>query len=369
MWHWTLKSLFSDTSSLLASVATTASAFLLVLVFEAVYEGEAGQVVAYLEHSRADVWVMQRGVSNMHMATSYLADEKIQQVRRVPGVATAEGILYLNTVVTTGSKPWFAFVVGLDAPESRFGPWAMAAGESLPAPGEAVVPEVFAEMSGLGLGDRVRVAGRDFVVSGLSDGTFSMANSVLFITKQDLEEIMSSLEITSYIGVEVAPGSDPARVADEIERTVDKVAALTAGEFIENDRRLAVQMGVETIALMTLIGGALAVLLVAFAVFSRIARQRRELALAKALGVTNRALFLAVAAQALFITLASVLLAIVLAILVMPAATALIPQLTLQFTPASAPRIALVGAMVALLAAWMPARQVARVDPLTVFQA
>ena len=111
MWHWTFRNLVAQPLALFASIATAASAFLLVMVFEAVYAGEAEQIVAYVSHADADVWVMQRGVSNMHMATSYLSEWKTEQVRDVPGVAAADQILYLNTVVKSGDQPWFTFVV------------------------------------------------------------------------------------------------------------------------------------------------------------------------------------------------------------------------------------------------------------------
>lgn len=369
MWRWTLKSLFVQPLAFLVSVAAAGSAFLLVMFFEAVYEGESEQVVAYVKHTDADLWVMQRGVANMHMATSYLTDWKLEQVADLPGVAAVEGILYLNTVIQSGDQQWFAYIVGLDVPDSQAGPWAMASGRAEPGPGEAVVPAVFATMAGLTLGDPVRITDRDFTIVGFSEGTFSMANSVIFVTKTDLEDVMTSLDIVSYGLVKAERGVDPAALAERIEEEVEKVHALPADQFVINDQRMALQMGVETIALMTLIGGALAVLLIAFTLYSQVARQRRELAVAKALGATNRSLYISVSLQAITVTLAAVIVATALALVVMPLATALIPAVTLKLTLPAVARIALVGAAVALLASLIPARQIARVDPLSAFHA
>jgi len=367
MGHWTWKSLLAEPVGLLVSVSAAACAFLLVMFFEAVYAGESEQIVAYVNEADADVWVMQQGVANMHMASSYLADWKVEEIASVEGVAAVEPILYLNTVITSGSHQWFAYVVGLDTPSVLGGPWAMAAGAAEPADGEVVVPAVFADMSRLALGDVLRITDRDFIVVGFSEDTFSMANSVVFVTKTDLEDVMTSLDILSYVLVKAAPGVEPQTLAAAIEGAVEKVHALPADQFVINDRRMAMQMGVETIALMTVIGGALAALLVAFTIYSQIARQRRELAVAKALGVTHGALYGSVLLQALLITVASVVLAIFMAWVVMPVATAVIPQVTLKLTTASVLRIALLGGGVALLAALEPARQVARVDPVSAF--
>lgn len=368
MWTWTFKSLVRSPLTLTMSIAAAACAMLLAILFEAIYAGEAKQVVAYVENADADVWVMQDGVSNMHMATSYLSDWKAHEVRDVDGVASVESILYLNTVIDAGGKKWFSFVVGLDSPSNGAGPWSMAAGRSIPGPGEAVVPEVFADMTGLRLGDTVAITDREFRVSGFSEDTFSMGNTVIFVTKPDLEDVMSSLDIVSFMLVKAQPGVSPDALARRIERDVAKVNALPSSTFVENDRTMVMQMGVETIALMTTIGGSLAILLVAFTVYSQIARQQRELAVAKALGVTNRMLFASVTAQATAISVVSVLAAALLAWILVPLTDAFVPQVTLRVTTSAIERIAILGFAVALVASLVPARRIARVDPVTAFQ-
>ena len=87
MLRWTWKSLLVEPWNLSASVAAIGGAFALVLFFEAVFAGESGQVVAYIEESDADVWVMQGGVSNMHMATSIVADWKGDRIARLDDVS------------------------------------------------------------------------------------------------------------------------------------------------------------------------------------------------------------------------------------------------------------------------------------------
>jgi putative ABC transport system permease protein len=369
MWRWTLRSVLAEPVALIISVAAIASALLLVLLFEAVYAGESEQIVAYVDHSEADIWVMQRGVSNMHMATSYLSDWKVNQVRDVQGVAEVDAILYLNTVIETGGQRWFSYVVGLGLPGNLAGPWAMKTGRAEPGPGEAIVPAVLAEMTDLSLGDPVRITDRDFAVVGFSEGTFSMANSVVFITRADLENIMRSLDIVSFVLVSAEAGVDLSKLAANIENEVEDVRALTADEFVRNDKRMAMQMGVETIALMTLIGGALAMLLVAFAIYSQVARQRHELAVVKALGATNRSLYIYVSLRSMAITVTSIAVAVGLSVVTMPIITALIPQVTLKMSAVAVIRIGVLGIGVALIASLIPAHQIARVDPLSAFSA
>ncbi len=368
MWRWTIKSVWREPAALLSSVLAVGAALSLVMFFEAVFAGEAEQIVAYVKRAPADVWVMQKGVANMHMSTSYLADWKVAQIRKVPGVESAEPILYLSTVVRAGDKQWYSYVVGLDVPSTVAGPWAMAAGSAEPGAGQVVVPEVLASLSAVGLGDEVRIADRQFTIVGLSQGTFSIANPVLFVTKVDLEDVMESFDIVSFILVESEPGVDAALLAERIESEVDNVHAMPAEQFATNDRSMALKMGVETIALMTVIGGVLAVLLVAFTVYSQVARQRRELAVVKALGVGNAALYVSVAIQAALVASAGSLVAVGVVLAATPLTRVFLPQVTLLLTAESVGRIAAIGIGVAIAASWFPARQIARVDPLSAFK-
>ncbi len=368
MLRWALRSLVSRPLAFGVGVAAAASALLLVMFYEAVWAGEGENIIAYPLNAGADVWVMQRGVTNMHMATSYISDYKVRQIRGLPGVASAEPILYLNTVVEAGARQWFAYVVGLDPPAERTGPWDMAAGKRVPAPGEAVVPDVFGDVTGLELGSPLRIVDHEFEIVGLSRGTFSMANSVIFVTRQDVEDIMSSLDIVSFVLVTAGEGVSPDALASRIEDGIEKVEALPTGQFLENDRQLALQMGVETVALMTFVCSILAVLLIGFTVYSQVARQRRELAVAKALGVRNSSLYASVCLQAAVLGVSSVALAAILAVVLMPIVTSAIPMVTLKLTAVSVFRTAIVGVVIAVLASLIPAWRIARLDPMSAFQ-
>lgn len=368
MWKWTYKSLLATPLTLATSILAVSGALLLAMLFDAVYAGEARQVVAYVENADADVWVMQRGVSNMHMATSYLSDAKVNEVQQLDGVADVQAILYLNSVVNAGGKRWFSFVVGLDAGAARAGPWAMSAGQSMPADGEAVVPDVFAEITGIEVGAAIAITDQEFRVVGLSSGTFSMGNTVIFVSKNDLEDIMSALDIVSFLLIKTEPGVDPVALSNAINATVDNVQAVPSADFVENDRGMVMQMGVETIALMTVIGGALAVLLVAFTIYSFVSRLRRELAVIKALGATNRSLLASVGVQAVSVSIAGVILATVLAMTLIPLTGKFLPQVTLSLTLNAIVRTAIASVVIALLASFASARQLIRVDPVSAFQ-
>ncbi len=368
MLRWTLRTLAAERSHLLASVSAVAGAFALVLFFEAVFAGESEQIVAYIKRTDADVWVMQKGVSNMHMATSFVWDWKADRVSQVEGVSQVTPILYLNTVMEAGDRNWFSFIVGLDSGDSRAGPWEITAGKTVPGAGEIIIPAVLARLSGRSLGDEVGIGGESFTVAGLSEGTFSMANSVAFVTMSDLADIMSTFGTASYLVVDAEPGTDAAALATRIQNDVDKVSVLPSDRFVDNDWAVAMQMGLEIIGMMTIIGGVLAMLLTGFTVYVSVSRKERELAVIKALGFRNRAIYASAMIQAAVIAFGGFLLALVFVRLAVPVTAALVPQVSLQVLPSAVLRVGSIALVVAVLASMLPVRKLVRVDPMLAFR-
>jgi len=368
MLRWIYKTLWLQKGPVLSSASGVAAAFVLVIALEAAFVGESNQIVGYIRHANADVWVMQKGVSNMHMATTFVWDWKVKRISELPGVKHATPILYVNTVVKAGGRNWFAYVIGLKPDGARAGPWAMTEGKPHPGAGQIVLPRVYADMAGIKIGDKAEIADKAFTIVGFSEQTFSMANSIAFVTFSDLEELLSISGTVSFILVDAQEGQDPRELAQRIEQQIDKVSAIPQERFIHNDFQIALLMGVEIVSFMTIIGSALAALIIAFTAYSQVARRRRELAIAKALGFKNQSLYLAIIMQTFIITGLALAMALLVSWVLLPAISAFVPQVTLAVTTASLIKMSLIALAVALLAALVPAHFVARVDPISSFK-
>ncbi len=369
MLRWTWKDLVGQRAGLWGSATGVAGAFVLVIAFDAIFTGESEQVVAYIRHSAPDVWVMQRGVSNMHMASSFVWDTKIDRVAKVEGVKAVTPIVYVNSVIRAGGRDWFCYVVGLDSGQKRGGPWKLTAGRGDPDAGEAVIPDVLSRLTGIGIGDALFVTGKQLTVIGLSSGTFSMGNPVIFAHSSDVADVLSQFGTVSYLLVDARPGVDASDLAVRIEKAVNKVHAMPQEEFISSDYQIAMQMGAEIIALMSAICSVLAVLIVAFISYTQVAQRRRELAIAKALGVPAKAIYVSVVFQTSVITGLAFALANAVAWFVLPPLAELMPMVTLVVTVDSIARIGAIALFTAAVAALIPAYSVAKVDPVTAFSA
>jgi putative ABC transport system permease protein len=368
MWLLARRNLASNRVRLVVSVGGVALALSLTLALEAIYAGVANQLTTYVDRSGADVWVSQPGVRNLHMVASWLPDSVVDEVRAVDGVADVTPILYSTDTIAAGEERAVAYVIGLPAGGAMGGPWDVVEGADRVSQGEVIVDRGFARKAGVTLGDRITVLGGEATIVGLSEGTASLVNSVAFVPFDDFRAMRAGAPVVSFVLVRTANGASAEAVAGEIERQVGGVTAQSREAFAAGERRLVTDMSAEVISIMNVIGFVVGLAVVALTVYIATLARRREFGVLKALGARNRVLYRIVLAQAvLSVALGFVIgLAFTWLLGFLVARTGL--DLELAITGASLVKVGLFAAVIGGLAAILPIRQVADLDPSIVFR-
>ncbi len=368
MVYWTFKSLLSQPWTLLSSAIGIALALILGLFLDAVFRGEAGQILAFVERSPGEVWVLEAGVENLHMARSTVSEQAIAGLSGVEGVKSFMPIFYRDGLLGPKGKEIFSYVAGIPAdPDSRR-LWEETSGWSAPEPGFITIPEPMSRgEDGYKLGDVISVSGTDYTVSGYSTGTFSMANPLVFIDESDARRQFVIETGANLALVEPERGVSPARLAERIQAEVPGVRALTRQQLMDNDYSLALDMGGALIAMMGMIGTGVAALIVAFTAFAFVSARVAELAVTKALGAPRRQLILSAMFQTGLVALLGVGLALAAISPLEAALTAWVPDVSVQFSFIVALKLGAATLLAAELAALLPAIYVQKVDPALVF--
>lgn len=353
---------------LLASVGGVALALTLTLALDAIYAGVANQLTTYIDRAGADLWVAQSGVRNLHMVASTLPDSVLDQVGAVDGVAAAMPILEATDTVSAGEERAIAYVVGLPADASMGGPWDVVEGRGRAGPGEIIVDRSFARKAGVTIGDMVGVLGGEARVVGLSRGTASLVNSVAFVSFDDFRAMRGGAPVISFVLVRVAAGASPEAVAADIERLVAGVTAQSRTDFVAQERRIVTDMSADVISIMSVVGFIVALAVVALTVYVATLSRRREFGVLKALGARNRVLYRVVLVQAGINVALGFAAGLAFTGLLGIAIGRTDLNLELAITAGSLAKVALFAAIIAGLAAILPIRQVAGVDPAVVFR-
>ncbi len=368
MFRLAFRNLTQNRPRLLLSVGGVGLALTLVLFFGAVFTGASSRLTVYIDHAGADVWVSQAGVRNMHMSVSALPASVTEEVRRVQGVDLAVPVLYSEAMVQTGDREYIAYVFGVDPDASFGGPWRIVEGTKTLAPGEVVIDHAIAAAAGVGVGDEVTVLGQPMKIAGLTSGTSSLASSVSFVRFDDFARARGGGDVVSFVLVKTKAGESPATVSSRIAQTVSGVTVQTRQEFASGERKLVKDMSADIITIMNTAGYLTGLAVVALTVYIATIGRRREYGVLKAMGVGNGRLYQVVVFQALLSVALGLAAELGLTLLL----AAVIPEfdefLVVSVGAGSVVRVAAVSVFLAGVAAFLPARQIAGLEPVAVLR-
>ncbi|VAW16349.1 hypothetical protein MNBD_ALPHA12-1073 [hydrothermal vent metagenome] len=367
MIYWTFKSFFDQPLSLVGSALGIALALILGLFLDAVFRGEAGQILTFIERSPGQVWVLEKGVEDLHMARSIVSQNAIDQIEKLDGVKTAIPMLYRDALTGQKGEETFTYVAGIPADPKMRRTWETATGWKAPNQGGIIIPERMAKSKGLEVGDAISISGASYAIEGFSSGTSSMANSLMFIDARDARDQFNLKTGASFVLVMPAAGIGAKDLANNINQQVSGVNALTRQQLMTNDYTLALDMGGALISMMSMIGSAVAALIVIFTSYAFVSARVGELAVAKALGAPQHQLLFSAMLQTGLVALLGVVLTLIAIGPMQLAFSTWVPDVAVQFSLPAALKLGVATLLIAELAAFIPAIYVQKVDPAMVF--
>ena len=360
------RQLAAEPAKLVVSVVAVAAAVALVLLLSGLRRGMGEQVTLYIDR-QAPVLVGQRGARDFLSQTSVLPEGLVVGIKRVPGVAEATPISQQYAMLRLHDRRVLALLIGYD-PGKPGGPWKLSSGRAPRASGELVLDRVLASEHGLRIGSKLEYRGARLPIVGLSRGTSGFMTPLAFATRATVNALSRQPGTANFFLVRPDPSVEPDALARRIDRAVPGVSALTRDEVAGNDRRLFVAPFSGPLLAMVAIAFAVAILVIGLAVYSSTAERSREYATLKALGLRQRALFRLVGVQAAALALAGTAVGVLLAFGAARGVSALAPKYLITISGGSVAAIGASALVMALVAAFVPARFVARLDPASAFR-
>jgi putative ABC transport system permease protein len=191
---------------------------------------------------------------------------------------------------------------------------------------------------------------------------------VAFISFDDFARIAGNRQAVSFVLVKIAPGASASTVATRIEQRVQGVTALPREAFAAQERKLVKDMASDMITIMNWAGFLVGLAVLALIVYTATLARRKEYGMLKALGVRNQQLYGAVASQAVSCTVLGLLLAVVLTVALSAIVPSVQPTLTLEISALSLLKVGAISLIITVLAALLPIKQIAGLDPAMVFK-
>lgn len=359
------RNLLRDRLRLLLSVLGVAVSIGLILLLSGYRAGVYRQASAYLDNTPGSVVVAERGIRDFLGTSSALPPGAEAAVRQVSGVERVIPVVSQFVVFERHDRKDGMFLVGYD-PADGGGPWKIVEGREPAADDELVIDRTTARQHQIALDDTLAVLDRTARVVGLSDDTTFWAGSIAFARITMLESLLRAPGLRSFLFVTSAVGVSTETLRDRL--ALPGTEALLKAEVIANDRQLMARVYDAPIGLMVAIAFVVGVLVVGLVIHTATIERRREYGALKAIGARNRTLYRIVAIQAFIAAALGTVGGVGLAFGAGAALMAWRPQFRVDIEPGAVAVVLASSLLMALLAALIPARSIARLEPAEVFR-
>jgi len=362
--------LVREKTRLAISTVGIALALVLILVIGGIFAGTEEFAIAYIKNEPAPIWLMQAGVENMHMSSSYLSPQSVAAAGNVSGVKDATGVLYVGANLDVGDDSILGYFIGVDPAAPIGGPWDMVEGSADLAPGEIVVDQVLASRYGLDVGDPVSLFGNQLTIAGLSRGNFGVGSSFAFVNKETLAGLAGAPpDSASFVLVRPENDVDVERLAAELEEAVPEGNVMLQASFAESDRDLIRQMGADIVRAMNIIAYIVGMLVIALTIYTATLERSREYGMLKALGASFSRLATVVLTQSFISATLGAILGIGISYTIAELIVRVSPDMLVLIVPGSVLNQVPVLAVVTAIASLLPLIRIASLDPMIVFKA
>jgi putative ABC transport system permease protein len=382
------KNLFSERMRLVISVGGVALSVFLISLLLSLYRGWDEKVGGFVENSNVDVWVASEGAEDFLTAASLLPTEgeeaeQAQQyldalssvdewrpmiVRLMQGVRVDK---ISDTEEKLGAEMDIHFI-GFD-PETRLGgPIEVIEGKEVPGPEEVIIDEKLGDRYSIDVGDTLRAGGRDWAVVGKSRGGDFVATQTVFVSHDEAQKTLRMTGATTFYVIKVREGQDPQTVATNLEELAVQreapIIARTREEFAANTRDRIISNILPILFVVLGLAFIVGVAVAGLTIYTATIEKAREYGILKAVGFRNRYLYRVVFEQSATTALLGFVLGLGLTLIIGPFASDYVPQFVLFTRWQDVLFVAGVTVLMALIAAYIPVRRLAAIDPVSVFK-
>jgi putative ABC transport system permease protein len=368
------KNLFSERTRLAISVGGVALSVFLIGILLSLFRGWSEQVGGFVENTPADLWVASDGTTDFLAASSVLPDALAGRLKFVPEIDVVSPLVVRPMeLYEAGDDPDDTFdiqLVAYDPVIGLGGPIEIVEGKKAPGPGEIIIDAETRQRYDIDIGDRVVKGTKSLLVAGIARGGDFIYTQVAFVTIRTAVDFVN-LEpetLRTFILLTLNDPDDRDSLAKRLEAATPG-AKYVAPEDFADETRSRILGNILPILIVVLVVAFIVGLAVAgLTIYTATVEKSREYGILKAEGFTNPFLYRVVFEQSLITGLLGFLLGAGLTLLVAPFAQDSVPQFVVFVRWQDILGIAGITLLMALIAAYIPVRRIASIDPVTVFK-
>jgi len=383
------KNLFSEKIRLAISVGGVALSVFLISLLLSLFRGWSEKVGGFVEDTNVDIWVAKAGTADFLSSASFLiTEEGANQFRSIPGLQESvppsieasfdpgrerwSPLIVRPMTAEAGNKKIDVTLVGYSPSaaigEPIGGPIRIVEGAEAPGPGQVIVDEALSKRYGVGIGELLSAAGKDWKVVGISAGGDFVAAQVIFVPFRDAQDVLTMRGFTTYFALALKDPAERHARAIEIAKEHPDVVAIAGDDFAEATRDRILSDVVPILLVVLGVSFIVGLAVAGLTIYTATVEKSREYGILKAVGFTNGYLYRLVIEQSLLTASLGFVIGFGLTVILGPVARDMVPQFVVFVRWQDVLLVAAATIVIAALAAYVPVRRLASIDPTSVFR-
>ncbi|KRV48812.1 ABC transporter [Wenjunlia vitaminophila] len=313
---------------------------------------------------------------------TYLDQSLLDQLGELPGAASVTGSLSGFTAIAEkdGDLVGDGWTTrGGNYSGTRDSRYPLVEGRAPAAPNEIALDSETVDRTGYALGDTIRLSVDGPVlkqklvgVFTTDDGQVAAGGSLALFDTPTAQKLFAEPGKYNEIILKAAPGTSEEKLKQQVEELLPKGTEAQTGTYLADEQADNIAEATKTLSTVLLAFAAVALFVGIFVIantFSMLVAQRtRELALLRAVGATRRQVTRSVLAESFVVGSVAASAGFGLGILIAMGMRSLmgsnVPEGPLVVAPRTVLAAVLVGVLVTMLAAWLPARRASKIPPV-----
>jgi putative ABC transport system permease protein len=360
------RNLLADKVKLLVAVGGVTLAIVLIIVVHSLYQGVRRETDTFIRNLPGDIWITQRGTTDLVFSNSNLPPESAGAVRSVDGVRHVyelNGRLMAFEVDGSEVRTYvmaLEFAGGAGTPEGE---------EFRPEKGTIILDHTFAKQTGLKEGDDLKYGDKTFTVADVRSIGNVLVTQFAFITPESFREIFNVDGSVNYLLVTTGDGVSPQSLLPSLEEQVPGSSVYTTEQFAGRASEKGTGDFLPIIRVILVISFIVGLAVLSLVIYSATIERAREYAIMKVIGASPMGLYRIVISQSIFIAVVGFGAGVGLAYAFNAVAGDLVPQFITYIRTQDIALVFGITLVMSIIASFMPINRVARVEPATVFRA
>ncbi len=359
------RNLIHEQSKLILSMMGVAVALKLIVLLIGFRDGMYASLTAYYDHLPADLVVAQSDTTLAGTIPATIHDK----LAAISGAVATEHGIAAGVIFTHRSVKIAITLVGYNPQTGIGGPWAMAQGRGIQADDEIVLDAQLARESQLALGDNVDLLGQSFTVVGLSRETNSWVGYTVFVARTAAERLLRFSGTTSFYTLRLPTGADKAAIAHAIETQIAGVKVASPALIAANARKSVGLLLDGALNALLLVSVVIGIAVMGLTAYTAVIDRTRDYGVLKALGADSSQLARLVVRETLYRAVLGFFLGIALSYVIEDLLTRIVPRWSVLIRPETLVSTAAAALVMTIIAALLPIRRIAAIDPAVIFKA